>query len=262
MREILVFIEYYLPGHKGGGALVSISNMVNKISSVKFKILTKDHDLGDNEFYPNIKRGEWNTIGNSNVYYLSDKSMSFFKCQREIINLTTFDLYYFNSFFSILYTLYPLILRKVKKIPQKAAIIAPRNEFLSGVLVFKKWRKKIYIILFKLLKLHKGIVWQASNDLEKSSIQFVFKENAKIYIACNLVSSNLNSSDHVLEKNKESGQLNIIFLSRLTRKKNLDYALTLLNSLNGNVKFEIYGPIEDKNIGINVRILLHLYQKI
>ena len=42
-----------------------------------------------------------------------------------------------------------------------------------------------------------------------------------------------------------SGQLKAVFLSRLSMKKNLDYALTILKSVRARVSFTIYGVLED-----------------
>ena len=44
---------------------------------------------------------------------------------------------------------------------------------------------------------------------------------------------------------KEPGQVRIVFLSRIARKKNLDGALKMLGNVSGHVQFDIYGPIED-----------------
>jgi len=244
MKEILVFTDYYLPGYKGGGPIITLSNMVSKISSFRFKILTRDHDLNSSP-YLNVKRREWTPVGNAIVYYMSKEEISF-KSLNTIINSIKFDLYYLNSFFSVYYTLFPLILRKLKKLPSKPVILAPRGEFFTGALGLKKYRKKIYLILFKILKLHKEIIWQASNDVEKAAIQALFTKKAQIIVAPILISLNINDKKKIPKINKEPGQLNIIFLSRISRIKNLDYALNLLKSLKGSIRFEIYGPIEDK----------------
>jgi glycosyltransferase involved in cell wall biosynthesis len=44
---------------------------------------------------------------------------------------------------------------------------------------------------------------------------------------------------------KEAGKLRILFLSRICRVKNLAGALTMLQGLEGDVEFNIYGPLED-----------------
>ncbi|MCG7851979.1 MAG: glycosyltransferase family 4 protein, partial [Methanosarcinaceae archaeon] len=45
---------------------------------------------------------------------------------------------------------------------------------------------------------------------------------------------------------KAAGRFKIIFLSRISRNKNLDGALKILNGLKGQVRFDIYGPMEDR----------------
>jgi len=61
MKEILIFTDHYLPGFKGGGPIVSLSNMVREIKAFRFKIITRDHDLNGPP-YPDIKRGKWNGL--------------------------------------------------------------------------------------------------------------------------------------------------------------------------------------------------------
>ncbi len=46
-------------------------------------------------------------------------------------------------------------------------------------------------------------------------------------------------------RKKQKGKVDVVFLSRISRKKNLDGALTMLNGLEGDVCFSIYGPKED-----------------
>ena len=49
------------------------------------------------------------------------------------------------------------------------------------------------------------------------------------------------------QSKKKVGCLKIIFLSRISRMKNLDSALKMLKGLNGKVQFHIYGPMEDQS---------------
>ncbi|MCE2463815.1 MAG: glycosyltransferase, partial [Dehalococcoidia bacterium] len=44
---------------------------------------------------------------------------------------------------------------------------------------------------------------------------------------------------------KEPGALNLVFLSRVSRMKNLAGALRMLYGLEGKISFDIYGPLED-----------------
>ena len=48
-----------------------------------------------------------------------------------------------------------------------------------------------------------------------------------------------------LWREKVEKAISIIFVSRISRKKNLDYALKILKNIKGDVQFDIFGPKED-----------------
>ncbi|MHA1337650.1 MAG: glycosyltransferase family 4 protein [Promethearchaeota archaeon] len=244
MIKILVFTQYYLPGYKGGGPIRTISNMVSQLTDFKFKIITYDRDLGESQPYSNIIQESWNKMYNADIYYLPPRSCSLGKLKK-IINDTKFDIYYLNSFFSINLTLKPLILFRLKQIPKKPIILAPRGEFLPGAINIKRFLKLMYIILFRILGLHKDIKWHASNFLEDNSIKKWMGKKTNIFIAPNL--REIPNSNKIIFKRikKKSGFLKIIFISRISKKKNLDYAIKILRSIKGNIEFNIYGPIDD-----------------
>ena len=52
--------------------------------------------------------------------------------------------------------------------------------------------------------------------------------------------------DMTLKREKAKDCLKIVFLSRISKMKNLCGALEMLNGLKGQIQFNIYGPIEDK----------------
>lgn len=60
--------------------------------------------------------------------------------------------------------------------------------------------------------------------------------------------SNIPNTEKKISLNtKEEGKVKVVFLSRITQKKNLDYALETLNHCKGNIYFDIYGTIEEKS---------------
>lgn len=75
----------------------------------------------------------------------------------------------------------------------------------------------------------------------------VLGSKARVAIAPNLPPVINVADGSVAVKEKAKGCLKIIFLSRISRKKNLNGALKMLKGLNGNVQFNIYGPMEDKS---------------
>lgn len=222
-----------------------------------FKIITTDRDLGDKTSYNSVSIDQWNSVGKAEVLYLSPSNRSF-KDFTRIINLIDYDILYLNSFFDPVFTIQPLILKRLHFIPDKPVVLAPRGEFSAGALQFKTTKKKIYICVSNLFRLYSGINWQASSEYEKKDIERALGVNDKqITIAENLPSV-INSVSTPMKK-KVPGKLDIIFLSRIDRKKNLDGALKILSSLHteSNIIFDIYGPITDSKYWEECQILMN-----
>lgn len=243
---ILVITGYYLPGYKGGGPIRTLANMVDRLGDeFEFKIVTADHDSGDTAPYGNIKIDDWNRVGRADVFYLSPKRRSL-RDFRRLLYSTEYDVLYLNSFFSPHFTIKPLMLRRLRLIPDRPLVIAPRGEFSPGALGLKSFKKRVYISAARALGLYKGAVWQASSGHEEADIRRWFGNDARVIIALNLPPV-INAADgSVAIKEKTKACLKIIFLSRISRKKNLDGALEMFNGIKGEIQFNIYGPMEDK----------------
>ena len=245
--NILTFTGFYLPGYKAGGPIRTIANMVDRLGGeFEFKIITADRDLYDIEPYPDIINGGWDKVGKASVRYLSPNNRSWRHFMR-LLNSTGYDILYLNSFFSPHFTIKPLLLRFLRLIPDRPLVIAPRGEFSPGALGLKSLKKKVYIASAKLLGLYKNVVWQASSEHEEAAIRHWFGDDIRVNIAPNLPPLHNVPSVPKLVNSKIKGNLKIIFLSRISRKKNLDKALDMLRGLNGDIQFNIYGPIEDKS---------------
>ncbi len=63
----------------------------------------------------------------------------------------------------------------------------------------------------------------------------------------NLLSNIPSTEKHHNLDSKENKKLKVVFLSRITEKKNLDYALKTLKNCKSDIRLDIYGTIEDKN---------------
>lgn len=245
--NIVIFSDYYIPGYKAGGPIRSLSNIIDQLGNeFNFKIITRDHDFGDCIPYSGIMVDTWNSIGKVQVFYFSPNNFSL-GILRHLIRSTKYDILYLNSFFSPNFTIKPLLLRRLGLIAKVPVIIAPRGEFSPGALTLKSFKKYVYVTLAKLLGLYKDVTWQASSQHEKKDIYRWFKSYNSIIIAPNLPSP-LYKQEKQLNRNiKVAGSLKIIFLSRISKKKNLIGALNILKKLDGKVLFNIYGPLEDKN---------------
>jgi glycosyltransferase involved in cell wall biosynthesis len=233
MYKILIFTDSFLPGFKGGGPITSISNLVSLLNN-NFDILicTRDRDFGDTEPYNRIELNKITKYKEYNIIYLSDMNKE--NISKVIVDFNP-ELIYLNSFFSKT-TQMVMFLNKFTF--KKKLIVAPRGELQENALNIKKTKKSIYLFIYKLLGLYKNIHFHSTDTIETKSIKNIFNidditqlQNAvKIY---------------KFEPLRKKNELKIIFVSRVSRKKNLHYALNLLKNIKYNIVFDIYGPKED-----------------
>ncbi len=245
--EVLTFIEYYLPGYKSGGPVRSVSNLVNQMGDAfRFKVVTADRDEGDAQPYSGIAENQWNVIHKSQVLYLSPGQKNILHLRRLMLN-TQYDRIYLNGLFAPFYNIQPMLLRRLKLIPQKPTVLAPRGQLAPGALKFKTLKKVLFLVAARVLGLYRGITWQASSKVEGNEIQRWFGKQARVVVASNLGADPANRFDSRHRRKKIPGKLKAVFLSRIARKKNLDGALRLLSRFEHDLTFNIYGPMEDEN---------------
>lgn len=238
--KILLYSSFYLPGYKGGGPIKTIANLIHATSDeIDYCVVTKDRDLGDREAYSEVVTGDWNKTAGTRVFYSDPGVRGTMEAGLQIFRVK-YDLVYLNSFFSPFFSFVPLLLSKLKG---KPAILGPRGEFSQGALSLKSGKKKIFIFLFKTFRLHENVYFQASTPFEAEDIRRVFGENVNIHVAEDIGS--FECPAEISEKKIES--LRLVYISRISRKKNLAIALDILKTVTATVTFHIYGPIEDVN---------------
>lgn len=241
-KKILILNGQYLPGYKGGGPIQSCVNMIeNLYEEFDFYVLCSDRDFKAKEPYPNIKQNDWNVVGHANVYYMTPDNQNL-KGFEKILNNIDYDILYLNGFFSPIFTIKPLILRRLGKIKNNNIILTPRGDFTGGC-ENKKIKKYGYIYFAKLIGLYKKLKWHATSEIEEKDILNKFPK-ADIFIIPNLPAKFIPKEPII---SKKSGELRLVFVSRIFPKKNLKYALEILQQINeGNIIFDVYGPMEDK----------------
>lgn len=244
---ILTFIGNYLPGFKAGGMLRTMVNTVDNLNSeVEFRIVTRDRDLGDTKSYENIKIKQWQLVGSAYVYYLSPCS-STFKNIRNLILRTKHDVLYLNSFFDP-FTIKVLFIRKFSRSTFNPIIVAPRGVFASASLKLKYPKKIIFILFARFIGLYKNVTWHASSDFEEVDIMKIMKiRKEHIHNALDLPTKFIPDDTLIspMLSHDDNTGLKLVFISRIARVKNLDYALQILRKVKAKVFFDIYGPLED-----------------
>jgi len=235
-------IDWFAPGYKAGGPIQSCVNIAYALKDdFDIYVLTTDTDHGENEPYPNIPSGQWitNIDPKINVYYAKKATLTLQELGRQI-NTVQPDFIYLNNVFSPYFVLYPLWLKYTGKIKNKV-IVCPRGSLYDSALSVKSYKKKPFLLLFKLLGIHKRILFHATNDREKEAILRYFP-GSSVCIADNL--PNINQPKFI-SCNKDKGELRCIFVARVVAIKNLLFLLDVLEKTGAGIKLTVVGPLED-----------------
>jgi len=259
--RVLALMDYYLPGHKAGGPLRSISNLVESLGGeFDFWIIARDRDSGDAGPYCGVRVGEWQSLGRGQVLYTPPGWRSAWMVAR-LLRSQQFDLVYLNSFFSRCFSMLPVWLAAMGLLPRHRILLAPRGEFAAGALSLKPWRKRLYLRLIHYLGIYRAVIWHASSNLEASEILRIIGRDTRVRRALPLtrphgrfpkvitaldMPMSAGTTVSSLRTPKRANHLDVVFLSRISPSKNLHGALDILAGVDGDLDFHVYGPIEDQ----------------
>ncbi len=242
MRKILIVMGRYLPGYKDGGPVRSIKNLVDRLGTeYEFNILTVDRDHGDTVAYPGIRYETWNQVDNAKVWYVQPGGFT-----KEVVTklVADMDLVYVCGCFND-YARTVMALKK-KCVIQVSVVIASMGLFSPKSFGIKRQKKKVYMTVLKCLGWFRNVYWSATTEREASDIRREVGQDATIYIAQDLP----RTVGEVIRKENTTEQLRVVSLSRISRSKNLVYALEVLKKWGGQnpqrrLNFDIYGNKED-----------------
>lgn len=245
--KILVFLGRYLPGFNSGGPVRTISCMVEALSSYfDFYIVTLNRDSGSDEVYTTVRTGDWNAVGMAQVYYTPRFTLP--EMKRLAAELQP-DAIYLNGFFSTS-SILGLTARKLKAFGRTPIVLATRGDLAGGALGLKSKKKRFYIQVAKSLRLYENLLWHASSDREKAEMlreltSFGVTKD-KIHVAPDLGFGYQNTTAQ--RPRKIPGEARFITVGRLSRMKNLPFALERLAEVTGTVSLDIFGPLEDREL--------------
>lgn len=240
-KKILVFADYFLPGFRAGGPIQSLQAIIDSLQNeFHFSVITRNHDFNDEKVYA-VPVDEAVMQSGASVYYQEDQATSFFSIIKRIKKINP-DVFYFNSFFSFFYSFLLIFYLRIFMRSKIPILIAPRGELSKGALSLKTKKKKCFLFFVKCL--YKTVNWQVTSEAEAKEIHALFPVTRKVWITSNLKKIDCNMD---VAQKKKSNELKVVFLSRISRKKNVDFALRVLSQQKkGRITFDIYGPLEDK----------------
>jgi glycosyltransferase involved in cell wall biosynthesis len=248
--SVLTFALGYLPGYDYGGPVRTLANMVSELGDeLSFHIVTRDRGVLDQEPYGGIKPGAWHAVGKAQVYYASPARMTL-RTVRTLLRDVPHDVLYLNSFFDPRFALLPLLARRFEGVPRRPVIIAPRGQFTQGALALKRWKKRPFLTLATVSRIYDDLTWHASTSQEAVDIRRVLGRVAeRVMIAPNVAilperaPAPVSASDSPLANS--CGALRVVFFSRISRMKNLEYALYVLARVSVPVHLSICGAVTD-----------------
>ena len=243
LKKILIFVDWYEPGFKGGGPIRSVVNLVHNMNGYyKFFIFTSDRDLGDTMPYKNITPDIWSEKENLSVFYASPQRLSWKSISNEISKVAP-DFIYLNGMYARYYSIYPLLMKRFNMTSAKL-ILAPRGMLQSGALQFKATKKILFLKLLSLISVPKYIVGHATDQQEKNDMYKYLPGIRNVSVLANFSST---PKSNPVAITKEKNAVSLVFVSRISPKKNLLFFITLLKHFASPLKFNftIVGNIED-----------------
>lgn len=245
--KILVLLGCYLPGFRSGGPVRTISAMVEALAPYfEIRLITLNHDSGSSEVYDSVQTGAWNRVGSAQVYYIPRWSL---RVVRVLAKETHPDIIYMNGFFATS-SIYGLVARRLGMLPKVPVVLATRGDLALGALGLKTPKKRAFMQVARSLGLYEGLRWHASSEREKAEM-LVQVSAFGVRDSDVVVASDLGfgyAAGRNVRPEKKPGEVRFVTLGRITRMKNLPFALDRLAELKGKISFDIFGPNEDKEL--------------
>ena len=239
--------RYYLPGSKAGGPIRSIRNIVHALSDdCVFQVVTTDRDHTDPKPFANVDINAWNDVDGASVYY-ADRNHCRSAAIARLIRDVDPDVVYLNSFFSPQFAVGPLLQRRLGRTGSRARwIVAPRGEFSPGAMALKAWKKRPLMQAAKIGGLVRGLTWQATSEPEVADIRRETGAPASAIALASNITDDAGELDESAAIQPASGPLRACFVSRISPKKNLAFAVEALARSRRPAEFDVYGPVEDE----------------
>lgn len=240
-QNILILCDWFLPGYLAGGPIRSIATLTAQLGDeVNFRIITTDRDFQSGKAYSEVPANTWTKYEGREVFYVSPENMNP-EFILDLISKTPHDGLYLNSLFSRLFTLYPLKWMQQGKLSSRI-ILAPRGMLGDGALAIKPFKKKLFLLMAKFYGLFKDITWQSTSAQETQEIRKRIGPKARVVQVSNLPEK-MPAQQYL---HKAPGELRLCFISRISEKKNLGFAIAVLKEVTATIVLDVYGPVEDE----------------
>jgi Glycosyltransferase len=242
-KRILVMVDWFKPGYKAGGPIQSCANFAFSLKNdYDIWVLTTDTDHGEQMPYSGIPANKWitNLSPAIQVYYARKQTLTLRQLKEQIKKVDA-DYIYLNHLYSPKFVVYPLLLKYLGVIKSQI-VLCPRGALYDSAIAIKSFKKKVFIRVFRWLRVYRFVRFHATNEREKNAILRHFPGSEV------LIADNLPQSDQQPLKTceKQPGVVKCVFIARILPIKNLLYLLQVLHHVKNSVILTVAGPIEDE----------------
>jgi glycosyltransferase involved in cell wall biosynthesis len=234
--KIFITIPWFHPAYKAGGPVQSIANLVNQYvhPAVKFNIYCGNTDL-DGSVLKGVAFDQWVKYNEqTQVWYTSNQQV---KTMQQLVYKLRPDVIFIVGIFETHFTMTPLLFCKA---PRK--IISVRGMLHPGALSQKAFKKKVWLLAWKLLGIHRRYQFHATDKQEATFIQSTFGDEAKIFVA-----GNYPRIFCFQQVEKKTGYLKLTSIALISPMKNIALVLQALQHCKNRISYDIYGPVKDKS---------------
>jgi len=238
--KIAILAPSFPPAFLGGGPAQTLNALVRAApATMGLSIVTPSLDLDGSPL--EVTPDEWGAFQGAEVMYVSVHRAG--RLVRGLLSLRRRrpEVVYINSFFNLRLSILPQLLSRLGFWRGATILLAPRGEMDAGALDIRAGKKRAFITLFKLLGLHRRVVWHASAADEARAIREVWGDSATVIVRENETSLPLTAATPT----PHTGALRAMFYGRIAPKKGLLLALEALQDCSRPVVFDIFGPEED-----------------
>lgn len=237
MTKVFITIPWFVPAFRAGGLIQSIANLVKKNQEgINYYIFCSDTDFNGAEL-ENINTGEWNMFNPQTQVWYSDSGKTSDQLVKQVEKIKP-DVIYIVGIFSWHFNIVPILFCKSGR-----KILSARGMLHPGALSQKRWKKKIFLSIFKLLEYPHKIEFHATDEEEEKFIKEQFGKISKVWIAGNIP----NKMQMLPTQIKEAGSLKLVSIALISPMKNILPVLTALEKVKSTIQYDIYGPVKDEH---------------
>lgn len=243
--KVIIFGQYFRPAYLAGGSAQSLSNLVDHLhADLDIAVVCRDRDLGVATPF-DLPRNQWYDDGQCRIWYetLSWRSPLHFL---RLLRAERWDMIYANSYHNLYFSFVVRLLARLglaKGNPH--VVLAPRGEFARNAIAMGAARKTWYRRISGWLGLHHRVTWQASGQHEADDVaKHIPAAIGRTAIVPDLT-PRADADALPPPAEKQAGSLRLVMVARIAPIKNVRFAIEVLRGVTHNVRFDLYGPLED-----------------